>query len=1095
MFLSLPTLALVLNPLLVSAQGDTATLNGRVTDPDGIALAQVKIQAINVSTNAVYATETNGFGLYDIVALPPGQYRITVEKEGFEQVIRLRIELHVADILALNFTLQVGSVAQSVTIVGEVPLVNTTTSSLGGLMSEQDIEQLPLNGRNWTDLTLLQPGVANVSSLEADVRGIGGDIFLSNGAPQRSNNFMLDGAIMQNFYGMNPASVAQTALGVDGIKEFKTITDMFSADYGLTMGSQTTIVSKGGTNQFHWDAFEFLRNSALEARNHFDGATVPEFRQNQFGGALGGPIRKDKTFFFGVYEGFQNNLGLTQIAGVPAGGCHGGANQIITSNFTGPCPQIASSTNPAQLFSVTISPVVAPLLALLPDPNVPGSTSQYKFGGSQITDENYGQMRVDQNISNTDALFVRYTIDDTNSTLPDTYPTIENVLFSRSHYLTLSETHSFSSTVINNLRSSFSRTGFVTDSLSPANFHLVTGQPMGDFSIGGVTTGSLGYGPESTTGYAKQNILTWSDDIFWTTGRHALKFGALINRFGQGIQDNFLLAGNIAFQSLSTFFAGTTSSIKLTPPSANGNRYYLFTTFGFFVQDDFRIRPRLTLNLGLRYEFNTAPEEDRGRQYAFRGDFATDVATTQGPVMQNPSLRNFSPRIGFAWDVFGNGKTSLRGGGGFYYDIATIGSALQQDVLGTPPLSYQAGTSTPTQLQLPLDRFFTVPENFEGAQLQSVDYYAKQPYLIQYNLSLERQLPSNTALSMAYVGSRGIHLWASDYANDFVPTSIINGNESWDPFSPNYHRVNPFWGALLLLNTQAFSSYNSLQVELTRRATHGLQFQSSYTYARFLDTPQGQTVSHDPEIASTSDPFHVRTDYGPAETDLTHQFKFNALFHLPNISSQKFLSKLLNGWWTGSIVTIQSGFAFSPTVSGNPSLDGDGEDRPDVVTAANVVAVRNGTYKRDGILGGQNPNAIPFDRNEVTLGGINSAGKPGTGWFDPNMFIAAPPGLLGDAGRGMLRGPGLSDWDCSLNKDTKVRFLGEAGNVQFRAEFFNLLNHTNFRQPNAATYVSGPVFISEGVVSGATSVSPTAGQISSTATPAREIQFGLRIEF
>jgi hypothetical protein len=345
-------------------------------------------------------------------------------------------------------------------------------------------------------------------------------------------------------------------------------------------------------------------------------------------------------------------------------------------------------------------------------------------------------------------------------------------------------------------------------------------------------------------------------------------------------------------------------------------------------------------------------------------------------------------------------------------------------------------------------------------------------------------------------------LWDILEWNQAIPTSLINGQRFWDPFSPSYRRVNPFWGDYTLFTTRADSYYNSLQVALTKRLSRGLEFQSSYTYGKLIDTGEGQFPVSDNSTNFYTDPYNLRSDRGPSEYDAAHQSKFNMLYHFPNVESGHILSKLLNGWWTGNIATIQSGFAFSPTLTFNQANSLNNQhDRPDVVTTANVAAVRNGTYMRNGVLAGQNPNAVPFDKNTVTIGHITPIYDPNTntftqyGWFNPNMFIVGPPGFLGNAGRGMLRGPGLDSWDFSLNKDTKLAFLGEAGTLEFRAEFFNVLNHTNFNLPDNSTYVSGPSFISEGVVSGTSSVSQTSGQILSTASPSREIQFGLRIEF
>ena len=980
-------LTLLLMAIPAFAQLPTATILGTVRDASGAVVPGAAVTAKNVDTGNSRTANTESDGSYRFSALPVGNYEVDIEHAGFSKETRTGLTLTVGQEAVVNVTLNVGTAAQTVTVTEEAPQVNTTDSTLGGLVSEQKLEDLPLNGRNYLDLTSLQSGVSSVGSTEGQVRGLGGDIFSTNGAPMRSNNFMLDGAILQNAYGMNPQSVAKTSLGTDGIKEFKTITDLFSADYGLVMGAQITMVSKGGTNQFHGDAYEFLRNSDLDGKNYFDTGAIPHFERNQFGGAFGGPIKKDKTFFWGVYEGLRESLGLTELDTVPAAGCHGPAGAVIWNGLGTPppgssglpCTQLGTNLSGPGVVGtngVKVSATTAPLLAVLSTPNVPNS-NHFTFSASQPTGVNYGQMRVDENFSNSDLLFGRYTVDEALSTNPVNYPTVHDSLKSLSQYLTLSENHIFSPSVINTFRASYSRTGFVTTSLSTLTSpSFVLGQPTGGFSMGPAL--SPNYGPEPIHGFIKQNILSFSDDIFWNKGRNAFKFGALINRYGQGIDQGFFSYGTVGYTTLANFLQDLVHTTSFTPAAASENRYYRYSTLGFYVQDDIRVTRRFTANLGLRYEFNTTPIEMNGKQAAFRGNFATDTTTTPGPVVRNPSLKSFSPRIGFAWDVFGDGKTAVRGGAGIYYDIANIGALLQQDASGTPPLSYQGGErfNPPFPvLVLPLDVSEAVAcPPCVGVTLSTTNYYIDQPYNIQYSLTVERQLPAGIALGVSYVGSRGIHLYSDPEGNPALPTKIINGQKFWDPFATPcttsgvpagcYGPLNPLFGDNSLFTTTGDSWYNSLQVQVTKRVTHGLEFQSSYTYAKLMSTPTGQTANQDQQTFNSSDPFNPHTDKGPDEINLTHQEKFNMLYHFPTVKSENnIVSKLLNGWWTGSIVTLQSGFNFSPTTGYGVANDLNNQsDRPDVVTTANVAAVRAGTYTRNGVLGGGESQCDPLQQ-------------------------------------------------------------------------------------------------------------------------------------
>jgi hypothetical protein len=1054
------SVAILLAAPFAMAQLPTATVLGVVKDSTGAVVPDANVTVRNLDTGQTRTGVTSADGSYRLPALPVGNYEVRVEHIGFQAAVQSGLTLSVSQEAVVNFALQVGAMEQTVSVTADAPLVNTTTGSLGGLVDEQRVADLPLNGRNFIDLTLLQTGVEQHKNVSFTA-GMSGTWFSSNGAPLRSNNFLLDGAIMQNLYGASSASIGNSTLGVEGIREYRVVTNSFSAEYGMAMGSQMTIVSKSGTNNFHGSVFEYLRNSALDARNFFDRKTLatprrlPAFTRNSFGAAAGGPIVKDKSFFFGVYEGLRERLGLTKIDNVPAAGCHGGANATITNIA---CPQLLATP------SVTVVPVVAPLLALFPNPNLPNN--QFTFPFSRPDTENYGQMRIDHAIAANDSMFGRYTIDDGELVKPIDYPQFRSFGVNRSQYATLSENHIFSPTLLNTFRYSYSRTKIKVDSpsgLSGPNYTFIPGQEIGSIAVGGVTT----LAPEVQDPiHLKQNIFTWSDDLFYTKGRHSLKFGTLVNRFQQYMLVSTNSRGTLSFANMQNFLSGAATSLGGVTPGSVLDRTYFFSSLGFYAQDDFHITSRLTLNLGLRYEFITQPQEVRGHGAAIR-DVQHDADTTLGAPYKNPSLKDFSPRFGFAWDVFGDGKTAVRGGFGLLYDLGNLGSALIVGTTATPPFSRLSTVANPTSLTLP----FTFPATAAGKSLRTVDYLLPQPHLLEYNLTVERQLPWNIALTVAYGGSRGINIVRTVEGNPTVPQLLGDGRQFWPVGAP---RTNPNWTNMEFKTGGGNSWYNSLQVGLIKRITKGLQFQSSYTWSRVIDETQAQLAADDGgSSVFGTDPAHRQVDRGLADFDSPHNWRFNTIYYLPGAGSGV-TGKLLSGWWMSGILSLQTGYPFTVALNSNRSRSGvnggaAGIDRPDLLPGRNNGNIVSGTTAGcQGVAAGQ------------------KLGTPDL-YFDPCAFAIPAVGFLGTAGRNILRGPGFANLDYSLVKDTAIKALGESGKLEFRAEIFNILNRSNFALPSRLVYaatqnVEAPL--------------PSAGVITSTGSnTSRQIQFALKLLF
>ncbi len=1030
----------IASPLAINAQVAGATISGTITDQSGAAIPKAQISIKNVGTDVIRTAETNEDGFYSVPNLVAGEYQVTVGAQGFESKVS-RITLAVGSQRALNLSLQVARKTESVQVIETPSTVQLASSDLSGVVDANSVRELPLNGRDWTQLATLQPGVSLVRTEKAVAvgadrgnRGYGAQMSVAGGRPQQ-NNYRIDGISINDYSNGAPGSVIGLDLGVDAIQEFSVLSSNYSAEYGKASGGVINAITRSGTNQFHGSAYEFFRNSALDARNFFDGPTIPAFKRNQFGASVGGPIKKGNTFFFVDYEGLRQSLGFTQVDTVPS---------------------------PAARSRAVAS--VQPYLGFYPLPNGAilgsGDIGVFTFAGQQVTPEDYVTTRLDHNFSEKDSLYGSYLFDNGKFSQPDSLNDILLLSQTRRQLLTMEETHIFSPTLVNSLRFGVSRIVAHINNTAPGGNSLagnsslgsIPGQNAPPIIVPGLTTFGGGLGAPSHFDHFWTSIQLY-DDAFMTRGSHLLKFGVALERDDYNIYAFSNPGGLFNFSSLSSFLAGQATNFSSAIPGTLSPRGLRQTIFGLYLQDDVKVLPHLTLNLGMRYEMSTVPTEVQDKLSTLRQ--ITNAQPHLGnPFFSNPTLHNFEPRVGFAWDPFGNGTTALRGGFGIY-DVLPL--LYQDELLASLAAPFaEIGTATGlTANAFPNGVFSLISASPTTLRQTYIEPHPHRNYVMQWNLDIQRQLPGNATLSVGYVGSHGVHQpFRSDEINTVLPAATAQGL-LWPSPAGSGTKLNPNVGQIAALSWSEDSSYNALQVKLTKAMSHGVQAQASYTWAKSIDTGSA-SLAGDPFGNSISALFFFDTSHrrGPSDFNVGQNFVLSYDWAVPTPKSLTGVAAwFLGGWELGGIYTASSGLPFTPVIGGDPL--------------------------------GLKSSAVFDIPNRLVGPGCDSAVNPGNVQYIKTQCFSfpVPSTLLGNTGRNSLTGPGLSELDFSVAKNNFIKRISETFNIQFRAEMFNVLNRTNFAVPLARK----TLFNANGTTVGG------AGQLTATQTSSRQVQFALKV--
>jgi len=1037
-----------------SASGQTTTgmITGAVADSAGALLPDAIITVINPRTGARRTVATDKQGRYRIRELQVGTYDVRADVVGFRSEIRKGINLTIGREAIVNFALVIGSISEAVIVHSDASLVESTSSAVRGYVSDNQIHILPLNSRSYQQLINLQVGVTALGpAYHGGDAGTGrGDRISVNGARPTSNNYRLDGLDVKDATGQSPVSAARNMLGIDTIQEFEVLSSSYNAEFGGG-GAVINIVTQSGTNQFHGQLFEFFRNSALDARNFFDrpDVPIPPFNRHQFGGTAGGPIRSNNLFVFGGYEGLRERLGLSNVGFVPDASARLGL--------------LPDTAHPGQFINVGVNPSVKKYLDLFPLPNgrnFGDGRAEYLSSPNQTTVEDYLMLRADYRPTKSTSAFARYTLYASNVATPDQLGLTRRTEDSFQQYVTLGYTVAISPRTLNVMRVGYNRSKqdslFVPLFPNADSYNFLPGPNRTFGTAGGIEFGFTS--PQLVTGAPitrlgaplnvpkshLQNLYHFEDQLSYNRGSHLIKIGFEGKRYEIRSDTPAAQSGTYLFSGSIRDFLGNRPTLFMgLLPGSTSLRYLHQNLFGSYIQDEFRVRPNLTLNIGLRHEFVTLIREKFGIESNLR--HPSDQATTLGPIFRNPSLKNFEPRAGFAWQPLQQSTATIRAGFGVFHE------QLQYDQTYTifnrqPPFFVRANLNSPP---------FPDPFSLGGLNrpitpgIQSVDFDARNPTLLAYNLTLQKELVGAILFTASYVGSHGYHLTRTYEANIAYPQILPDGTKF---FPAGRSRRNPNFGSDWRMSFNAKSFYNALQLSARRQSSRGLLFQVSYSFSKNIDDNTGRWDVYSGQSFTIQDPDDFNSDRAPSPIDINQVLTFNYSYELPfGNPRSSFTKAMLAGWQISGITSISSGPPFTVRLGFNNSRNLNNFQLAD------------------------RPNLLPgFNSNNVISGGPDR-------YFNPNAFQLPAAGHYGTLGRNTLRAPGIINFDLAMIKN--LRFNDKL-RLQFRTEVFNLFNHPNFALPVAVIYND-----TSGVPSA------NAGRIFQTSTPSRQVQFAVRLSY